>query len=383
MTARIVALDHAGVLGGAELSLLDVCAALGADVRVRLFADGPFREALERRGIAVRVTPMGALAAVSKQGGVPGLGALHALWTLAGDVARDARGARLLYANSQKAFVAAAFATLRGAPPLVWHLRDLLGAPHFGRINTMAVVRLANARAVRVIANSQATANAFVTHGGARGKVRVVHNGIDAAPFDAVSPAAASELRARHAPSAGQVLAVFGRVSPWKGQDAAIRALAMLPVDTHLWIIGAPLFGEEAWARDLQRLAAELGLASRVWFAGFRDDIPVLMKAADIVVHASTLPEPFGRVLVEGMLAGRPVIATSAGGVPEIVRDGVTGLLVPPDDASALAAAALVLRHDPSRAAALAAAGAARARAVFSVTNMVRGVRAVLDEVLA
>jgi len=380
---RVLALDHTGVLGGAELSMLDVAAGLDGDVTVRLFADGPFREALERRGVDVRVLAMGALAGVRKGSLVPSPGALLAAWTLAGEVARVACTARVLYANSEKAFVVAALAAGRCGRPVVWHLRDLMGPPHFSRLNTRGVVTLANWRAARVITNSQATADAFVAWGGTRDVVRVVHNGIDAAPFDAVSDDAARALRARLSPGAAHVVAVFGRLHAWKGQQVAIDAMVQLPPDCHLWIVGAPLFGEHEFAAGLRAQAERLGLASRVHFLGFRDDIAALMRAADVVVHASTLPEPFGRVLVEGMLAGRPVIATAGGGVGEIVRDGSTGVLVPPGDAVALARAVAALRADPARAAAMALAGREHARRDFGVSAMVRGVRAVLDEVAA
>ena len=381
MTVRVLALDHAGVLGGAELSMLDVIAGLDGDVAVRLFADGPFREVLARRGVDVRVLPMGSLGAVRKGSRLPSARALLDTWQLAGRVAREGRAWSVLYANSQKAFVVAALAGIRCGRPVVWHLRDLLGAPHFSTLNTRAVVMLANRRAARVIANSHATADAFVAHGGVRTKIRVVHNGIDAAPFDAVTDADARALRERLSPGAGYVMAVFGRLHEWKGQRTALAAMDALPGDCHLWIVGAPLFGEQAFEEALRSRAAERGLSSRVHFLGFRDDIALLMRAADVIVHASTLPEPFGRVIVEGMLAQRPVIATAAGGVGEILDDGRTGLLVPPGNAAAIAAAVQELRGDPLRAAALAAAGAAHARAAFGVNAMVRGVRAVLDEV--
>jgi glycosyltransferase involved in cell wall biosynthesis len=176
-------------------------------------------------------------------------------------------------------------------------------------------------------------------------------------------------------------MAVFGRLNAWKGQQIAIDALAQLPPDCHLWIVGAPLFGEQAFEAELRAQAARLGVASRAHFLGFRDDIATLMRAADVVVHASVLPEPFGRVVVEGMLARRPVIATRGGGVTEIIADGENGMLVPPGDAGALARAVTVLRDDPARAAAMAAMGAVHARRAFGVSAMVQGVRAVLDEV--
>jgi glycosyltransferase involved in cell wall biosynthesis len=114
-------------------------------------------------------------------------------------------------------------------------------------------------------------------------------------------------------------------------------------------------------------------VADRAHFLGFRADVPELMRASDAVVHASVYPEPFGRVIVEGMLAGRPVIATRAGGVTEIVDDD-TGVLVPPNDAGALARAIESIAGDPGHAAAMAARGAARARKEFSIAAMVRGV---------
>jgi glycosyltransferase involved in cell wall biosynthesis len=383
VTARILALDHVGVLGGAELSLLDVAAGLGGDVCVRLFADGPFRGALERRGVDVRVLPMGALGAVKKESRAPSPQAVVAAWRLATVVAREASSARVLYANSQKALVVAALAGARARRPVVWHLRDLLGAPHFSALNTRGAVMLANWGAERVITNSQATADAFVRAGGNARRVRVVHNGVDPAPFDAVTDADAHNLRARLAPGAAHVVAMFGRLHQWKGQHVAIDALAELPGDCHLWVVGAPLFGEHAFEAALRERAAQRGVAARVHFLGFRDDVAPLMRAADVVVHASTLPEPFGRVLVEGMLAGRPVVAADAGGVREIVADGVTGLLIPPGDAASLARAVDRLRAEPRYAASLAAAGSARARAAFGVQEMVRGVRNVLEEVIA
>src|SRR3972149_3161043 len=187
MSARVLALDHVGVLGGAELSMLDIVAGLGEDVTVRLFVDGPFREALERRRVEVKVLPMGALAFVKKESLAPSPRAVIAAWRMAGVVAREGVTARVLYANSQKAFIVAALAGRRGGRPVVWHLRDLLRAPHFSALNTRAAVMMANWGAARVITNSQATADAFVTAGGRRRLVRVVHNGGDAAAVDAVS----------------------------------------------------------------------------------------------------------------------------------------------------------------------------------------------------
>ncbi|MBI3568261.1 MAG: glycosyltransferase [Gemmatimonadetes bacterium] len=375
---RVLFVDHAGVLGGAELSLLDVAAALGARARVVLLADGPFRDLLERRGVPVAVEPMGALAGVRKATRLPAPGALLDAVRVLRRLAARAGDVDVLCANSQKAFVVAALAAWRAGRPLAWMLRDILAPPHFSGPNVRAAVLLANTRSARVIANSRATADAFIAAGGRAALVRVVHNGIDAAPFDAVSDdAALAQRRALGVPDGAFTVAMLGRFHPWKGQQVLLDALARLP-GVHAIVAGAPLFGEDAFARELESQAVRLGVRDRVHFTGFRDDAPVLLRAADAVVHASVYPEPFGRVIVEGMLARRPVIASNAGGVPEIVEDGVTGLLVPPGDVAALAAAIASLRDDRPRAAAIAERGAAWARERFTVAAMVRGIEEAL-----
>lgn len=377
----VLFVDHAGVLGGAELSLLDLATAFRARAEVLLLADGPFRSALESRGIGVSVEPLGALARVKKETRLAGPAALGDTIRIARRVARRAKPHKLIYANSQKAFVVAAAAGLLARRPVVWHLRDILASPHFSATNVRAAVTLANLRAARVIANSRATAAAFVEAGGREALVRVVHNGIDPAPFDAVTPAAAAAARtALGIPAGAFVVSLFGRFHPWKGQQVLLESLPLMP-RVHALFVGAPLFGEEAFASALEAQAARIGVADRAHFLGFRADVPELMRASDAVVHASVLPEPFGRVIVEAMLAGRPVIAARAGGVTEIL-DVETGVLVPPGDARALAAAIESLTSDPVRAERMALRGAACARAEFSLTAMVRGVEAAIRELL-
>ncbi len=376
---RVLFVDHAGVMGGAEFSLLDIVVASGRDASVVLLGDGPFRAELERCGVSVVVDPLGAAARVRKGGVLPSPAALWDVLGAARRVGRRARGVDLIYANSQKAFVVAAIAGWLARRPVVWHLRDILGPPHFSATNARGVTWLANRCARSVIANSRATADAFVQSGGKASLVRVVHNGIDSAPFDAVTSDAASAARHESGARDGMPLVVHvGRFHPWKGQQVLLRALALEP-RAQAWIVGAPLFGEEAFAAELQTLASELNLGDRVRFLGQRADVPTLMRAADIVVHSSTYPEPFGRVVVEGMLADKPVIAADAGGVREIARDGDTALLVAPGDASALARAIGSLIDDPARARAMAVRGRDHARRDFTRDAMLTGVRAAID----
>jgi glycosyltransferase involved in cell wall biosynthesis len=141
------------------------------------------------------------------------------------------------------------------------------------------------------------------------------------------------------------------------------------------------LFGETNYANTLRQQAEELGVGDRVHFLGFRSDVPALMKAVDVIVHSSTAPEPFGRVIVEGMLAKRPVIATSAGGAPEILRNGETGMLVTPGDVSELVAALRMLRDQPSVAQAMATAAYSYAVMNFSIEALLNRVSIHIDTV--
>lgn len=376
---RTLFVTHSGVLGGAERSLLDLMGGWPRERKLLVLADGPVVAAARARGITVDVEPLGALGAVKRESRGPGLGALADVARLSGKLATAAKAFDVIHANSQKAFVVAAAAGLLARRPVVWHLRDILSTAHFSARNIKAAVFLANARAAAVICNSAATAAGFVEAGGRPELAQVVHNGLDAARFDAVTDGEATALRAELGAGGAQVLAVCARLAPWKGQHVVLAALQALP-HAHAWIIGRALFGEDAYAYGLRGHATALGVADRVRFLGEREDVPVLLRAADVVAHAAVDAEPFGRVVVEGMLARRPVIATDAGGVREILTDGETGWLVKPGDPSALADAAIrVHAMRPAERDAIVARARADAELRFTVPAMVAGVVRVLS----
>jgi len=148
--------------------------------------------------------------------------------------------------------------------------------------------------------------------------------------------------------------------------------------DVRCIIAGDALFGEQPYAAHLARLVDELGLAGRVQFLGQRSDVPRLMRAVDAVIHPSIDPEPFGRTLVEAMLAGVPVIATDAGAASDILEAGRAGTLVPPGDADALARAVkLVLSHPAGQRGQLDYA-IARARSHYSMARMLQSISGVI-----
>lgn len=377
---RILFLDHSAALGGAELYLLDLSPAFAPPGEVVLLDEGPFYQKLQAAGIPVTVmaAPQAVRQVAREAGPGSALRAIPGLFWVAGRVARKARAFDLIYANSQKALVVGSLAARLAGRPLVWNLHDVLTTAHFSRLNIRLAVTLANRFARLVIANSDASRRAFQEAGGKTPAV-VVHNGIDVQRFAVVEPGQLQAMRRALGLRDGPVVGLFSRLAPWKGQHVLLEALAQLP-DVQALLVGEALFqDEQQYAQQLRQRAARPDLKGRVYFLGFRDDVPALMQLVDVVVHTSVAPEPFGRVIVEGMLARRPVIATRGGGAVEILRDGETGLLVPPGDAQALAVAIQRLLRHPEQARQLAEAAYKDARTRFSIEAMRQGVRQALE----
>jgi glycosyltransferase involved in cell wall biosynthesis len=182
----------------------------------------------------------------------------------------------------------------------------------------------------KIISISESVRDDMTANGIPAGKITVVHNGIDIEDFDRKAAAAGSDDRWPGKFVIGTVGSLTGR----KGHRFLIEAFAKvagrLP-DAQLVIAG------EGPERDyLAALAGDLGVAGRVILHGFESNIPALLRQFDVYVHPAT-DEPFGIAVLEAMAAKKTVIATAVDGVPEIVTDGVTGILVPARDADALA----------------------------------------------
>jgi len=177
------------------------------------------------------------------------------------------------------------------------------------------------------------------------------------------------------------VVGVVGRLVGWKGQDVFLKALAEVKrevPDVKGLLVGEPDRTDEGpngepspFYQHLLALTESLNLTDDVRFAGFRSDIPEILAAIDVLVHCSTEPEPFATAVIEGMMAGRPVIAAKAGGMPEMIEDGVTGLLALPRDPEAMAQAILFYYRDRDRARQIALAGRKRATTDFTAERHV------------
>lgn len=373
----VLFVDQTAQLGGGELSLLDLAKGWKGRRRVMLFESGPFEAKLSAAGVDVAVVQHSGLHDYRRSDSVWRLLKIFpAILQAVRSVAEQARQFDVVYANSQKAFVVGAIAACIARRPCVWHLRDMLTSEHFSKTTRRIAVGMANRLASGVIANSRATADAFVDAGGDPGKVQVVYNGFDVSRFSIDRTKEAAPFWGG-AVGDSPLIGVFGRLARWKGQHVAIRALAKIP-DVQLLLVGAALFDEGDYEKELKALASELGLERRVHFCGFVDDVPLAMAACDIVLHTSVAPEPFGRVIVEAMLAGKAVVASAAGGVRELVEDQVNGLLFPPGDPDALAIRVQRLINDPTMRSKIAAAARATAQDRFQTKTMIGGVERAL-----
>jgi glycosyltransferase involved in cell wall biosynthesis len=335
---KILFLDQSGKPGGAELCLIDIAKPYRDQALVALFADGDFKTLLEENHIPVEVITNKSIN-VRKQSNLLQAGAsVGQIAPLIAKVVAKAYHYDLIYANTQKALVVGAIASFISRRPLVYHLHDILSLEHFSKINLRVAINLANRFASLVIANSEASQKAFLQAGGKQELTKVIYNGFDPQIYQTADEDI-QKLRQELGIENKFVVGHFSRLSPWKGQHILIEAIAQCPPQVTAILVGDALFGEQDYVQQLHQKIAQLGLENRIKFLGFRGDIPQLMAACDLVTHTSTAPEPFGRVIVEAMLSGTPVIAAKAGGAMELVENGVNGFLVTAGEPQELAQA--------------------------------------------
>ena len=333
---KILFLDQSGKLGGAELCLLDIAKTYQNNCLVALLTDGEFTHILHQSNIPVKVITKQTIKTSKRSNLFQGIIGLTKIIPIITKIIPIARKYDLIYANTQKALVIGAITSFFTLRPLVYHLHDILSLTHFSKTNIKIAVILANRFASLVIANSQASKNAFFAAGGNQNLVKVVYNGFDIKQYQIGSnliQQARQELEIKDK----FVIGHFSRIAPWKGQHILISALAKCPPHIIALLVGDALFGEHKYLQKLHRQVVELGLENRVRFLGFRHNIPQLMTACNLIAHTSIAPEPFGRVIVEAMLCGKTVIASKAGGATELVENGKNGLLVTPGNAEELA----------------------------------------------
>jgi len=371
VAARILYLHHVGELSGAEGSLRLLLRHLDRARVEPLFAGparGPFVAALAADGVTTLPLTFGPLRRVG--------GVLRAVARLV----RLTRAHRvdLLHANGPQTNVPAGLAGRLTGVPVIWHARNLIAGDMWDVDRALAPL------ATRIVCNADAIRRRFAGSRGWERSVTII-NAVDTREFHPGVPRAPFR-RELGVPDAAPLIGIVGRLGLGKGHEHFVEAALRLlggGLDAHFAVVGDPLFDEDAWRADaLRRAVKDAGREDRVRFVGYRRDIPAVMRGLDVLVLASDA-EPCGRVLFEAMAAGTPIVATNSGGTPEIVRDGIEGILVPPRDPAALARAIGALAADPGLRARLGAAGVARVAAEFTIERYVARTLAVYDEALA
>jgi glycosyltransferase involved in cell wall biosynthesis len=385
--------DHTAAMSGGEIALLNLVCHL--DLKkikpvVVLGAEGPLAEQL-RPIVETHVLPLSPRVTGQRKDnlGIRTLFRLADIATVWVYVRRLVRFIRahdidLVHTNSLKADIIGGFAGLLSSRPVIWHVRDRIEDDYLPQAVAWTFRLLCRLVPSYVITNSSATLRTLHLRRDFRSlavpsgvklneDVRiasVVHDGTKPDSPSAANPEAQGLLR----------VGLIGRISPWKGQhvfvQAAQQVVRRFPGAKFL-IIGAALFGEDKYEQEVRQLTSQLGLENVVRFTGFCTDVKQAISELDVVVHASTKGEPFGQVIVEGMAAGKPVVATNGGGVPEIVEDGMTGILVPMGDVPAMAEAICRICADPLAARIMGAKGKKRVAEHFTIEQTARKVESV------
>jgi glycosyltransferase involved in cell wall biosynthesis len=392
---RVLYVDHTASMGGGEIALLNLVRHLDRvhyTPVVVLFSDGPLRQQLIDAGAEVHLLPLSPDVINTRKDSLGGktLLQIRNVWTTFWFALKLRKKIRewkidIVHTNSLKADIIGGVAAKLARRPLLWHVRDRIEDDYLPPLVARVFRRLARMLPDCVIANSAATLHTLglrkldhsaAIHSGVDfgSRVSVVHDGT----FERTNPQASNPVWA-------PVLGLVGRISPWKGQHIFIRAASQVRErfpNARFQIIGSALFNENEYDKFIRDLTQSLAMQDSIEFTGFRTDVPDLIARMDVLVHASVVGEPFGQVVIEGMAAGKPVVATNGGGVPEIVRDGETGYLVPMGDADAMAQAMTRLLENPALATRMGEQGRQRVRDHFTIQATARRVEKLYEDVL-
>jgi glycosyltransferase involved in cell wall biosynthesis len=391
--ARVLLFDHTAIWSGGEIALYNLVQNLDKTrftPIVALCDDGPLAQRLRESGIETHILPLAPSVthAAKDSLGISSLLRLKDLFRVLCFIFTLARFIKsnqidLVHTNSLKSDLLGGFAGRLAGVPVLWHIRDRIEDDYLPGPVVRAFRLLCRFLPNYLVTNSQATLHTVLpalqdttreineTHLDRR--YRVVYDGTPVREL--VPPPARSIPR----------IGLVGRISAWKGQHVFLQSARIVHAcfpEARFQIIGGALFNEKEYEQSLYQMVEELGLQSCVEFTGFRNDVPALMAELDILVHASITGEPFGQVVIEGMMTGIPVVATRGGGIPEIVEEGRTGMLVPMGDAQAMASAICSLLNDKQRAAAMGLRGYQRARDHFDIALTARRVEAVYERLL-
>ncbi len=386
-------------MGGAETCLIDALAVLREarphwTASVIVAEEGPLVSRAREHGAKVHLLPFPAEVARIGDSGQSGRASLAArlisnspsillyrsqLRTLLRDLKPD-----LIHTNGFKMHVLGALSKPRGSA-LVWHIHDYISS----RTVMAKLMRRLSRRADAIIANSKHVAGDTREIVGRSANIYPVLNVVDLQAFTPEGPALDLDALSGLEPARSGTLRVglMATLAWWKGHRLFLRGLAELDPSLPVrgYYIGGALYKTQSQdsLEELRAFATELGLGSRVGFTGIIAQPAAAMRALDVLVHTSSEPEPFGRVLVEAMACGKPVITTGLGGASEIVALGDFALTIDPQKPQSLANAVAKLATDQEFRLRLGGNGLSTARLHFGRERLARELPAVYEEVLS
>jgi glycosyltransferase involved in cell wall biosynthesis len=390
---RIVYLNPNGQLGGAEICLIDMLVSIRSaepdwELVLVLGEDGPFANQAKAVGVDVIVAPFPrALGRLGDSGG----GRMRSLWSCfkaAGATGRYATNLGrtlgklqpdLIHTNGFKMHVLAAWVHPRNTP-VIWHVHDYVSTRPLMR----RLLRLFARRCAAAIGNSFSVVSDIQKVCGPQLRTLCLYNAVNLnsyAPVDDSLSHSKTDLDALAGidrPAKGTVrIGLVATMAHWKGHEIFLRALARLPRNFpfRAYIIGGAIYQTENSQRTLEELrgiAEELGIADKTAFTGYVEQTAGAIRALDILVHASTQPEPFGRVIAEGMACGRAVICSAAGGAAELITEGEDALAHSPGDEVGLSLRMLELIQNDELRARLGQAGRITAERRFDTRRLSR-----------
>lgn len=382
---QVLFVDHVSrILGGAEINLIELLEALPNPKNQRFACACPassrLAQAIGRLKIPVldyglddslnQMRLVGRRFSLFES--LRGLAALRRAGRRLEEIIAEVQPDRVISCTNKDHF-AASSACRQQRLPSVWWVNDIVSADFFPWAARFAFKRQALKAATRVAVVSEFAREALLRLGLPGNQVAMIHNGI---PLKRYQRTARGHLRgplglAKDEPLVG----IVGRFTPWKGQEVFLelaRSWVRRHAAGHFVLIGHAFNEDQAFEAGLRRFVADENLGARVHFAPFQDPIAAALSDLDVLVHASTRPEPFGRVIIEAMAIGVPVIAARAGAVPEIVSDGVDGLLAEPGNVEDYAAKLERLLGSTELSNALSRAGQQTVRQHFSLERVVR-----------
>ena len=269
----------------------------------------------------------------------------------------------VVHSVSYPASLYAAFACRRTGVPQVWHDHNIKRVHAFNR----PIYRFVASTSAWIIGPSDAVTCNLSEGGLPAERIRTVYNGIDLSRFDTDVRSRARVRESLGLEADTPAVALFGQMLPHKGHHTLIQALPAVRQavpSVRAFLVGA--LENPPYEAGLREHIAATGLGDTVQFTGWRRDVHDVMGAMDVIVVATTTPEPAALALMETMAVARPIVATRTGGTPEIVVDGETGLLFPPGDAAALGRHLVTLLRDSSLRARMGRAGRERMEGRFS-----------------